>query len=99
MAAKRTVKCSNPDCGRIWDSTAKPDNLKCKDCKGTDIEDNYIATPEPEPKKKEVAEAPKVCSRCNGDGIYHSNKTGIRAKTSTEPLVDPSRPCPDCGGK
>jgi len=40
-----------------------------------------------------------VCPRCKGDGVFHSTKTGYRAKTSAEPLIDTSRPCPDCGGK
>ena len=39
-----------------------------------------------------------TCPRCNGDGIWHSPKTGVRAKTSSEPLVDSSMVCPDCQG-
>ena len=39
---------------------------------------------------------PPACWRCGGDGTWHSTKTGYRAKTSSEPLHDPSRPCPEC---
>ena len=39
---------------------------------------------------------PPPCWRCGGDGTWHSTKTGCRAKTSSEPLHDPSRPCPEC---
>ena len=48
----------------------------------------------------EIAESkrPPACWRCGGDGTWHSTKTGYRAKTSSEPLHDPSRPCPECGG-
>ncbi len=95
MAAKRQVKCRDTECGRVWDSTAKPENLKCKDCKGTDIEDNYVDPDAPDTKPKE----PEVCKRCGGDGIWHSTKTGYRAKTSADPLTDPNKPCPECSGK
>jgi hypothetical protein len=40
-----------------------------------------------------------VCGRCGGDGLWHSTKTGYRAKTASEPLVDPDRKCPACDGK
>ena len=40
-----------------------------------------------------------TCPRCKGDGIWHSNKTGYRAKTAgNEALVDHSKKCPDCNG-
>jgi DnaJ-class molecular chaperone len=39
-----------------------------------------------------------ICPRCKGDGRWHSTKTGVRALTSSEPLVDETKPCPDCGG-
>ena len=39
---------------------------------------------------------PPVCGRCKGDGTWHSVKTGYRALTSSEPLQDASRPCPEC---
>jgi len=46
-----------------------------------------------------VVAAPKpVCPRCGGDGFWHSTKTGYRAKTSSEPLIDKSRKCPECKG-
>jgi len=45
------------------------------------------------------AKANATCPRCKGDGVWHSTKTGYRAKTSAEPLVDPTRPCPECDGK
>jgi len=53
-------------------------------------------------KKAEDAKAvakskePPPCSRCGGDGQWHSLKTGQRAKTSVEPLHDPERTCPEC---
>lgn len=49
-------------------------------------------------EKAAVAESkkPAPCFRCNGDGTWHSLKTGYRAKTSTEPLHDASRVCPEC---
>jgi hypothetical protein len=48
--------------------------------------------------KAKVAESkkPAPCWRCNGDGEWHSTKTGVRAKTSSEPLHDASRVCPEC---
>ena len=39
-----------------------------------------------------------VCLRCKGDGRWHSTKTGVRALTSSEPLIDETKPCPDCNG-
>jgi len=39
---------------------------------------------------------PPACWRCGGDGFWHSTKTGYRAKTSSEPLIDVSRVCPVC---
>ncbi len=49
-------------------------------------------------KKKAKKEQEKViCSRCKGDGFWHSTRTGVRAKTSPEPLVDEGRVCPKCG--
>jgi hypothetical protein len=39
-----------------------------------------------------------VCPRCKGDGKWHSTKTGVRALTSSESLVDLTKPCPDCLG-
>lgn len=52
-------------------------------------------TPEP------VKMVPKKirCPRCNGSGTFVSSKTGVRAKTATGPLTDPSRPCPKCKGR
>jgi DnaJ-class molecular chaperone len=41
---------------------------------------------------------PKICTRCGGDGVFHSSRTGVRARTSAEPPVDPSRVCPKCKG-
>lgn len=48
--------------------------------------------------KAKVAESkkPAPCWRCDGDGEWHSTKTGVRAKTSSEPLHDTSRVCPEC---
>jgi hypothetical protein len=39
-----------------------------------------------------------VCPRCKGDGKWHSTKTGVRALTSSEPLVDLTRNCVECNG-
>lgn len=49
-------------------------------------------------EKAEIVESkqPAPCWRCGGDGTWHSTKTGIRAKTSSEPLCDSSRVCPEC---
>ena len=90
MAEKRELECS--ECGTKWQSQAKPENvaagkIKCKECACTKIID--AAAIEAEPQQ---------CGRCNGDGIWHSTKTGYRAKTAAEPLVDPTRKCPACGG-
>ena len=49
-------------------------------------------------KKKKAIEEEVICSRCEGDGIWHSPKTGVRAVTSAEPLIDASRKCPKCKG-
>jgi len=40
-----------------------------------------------------------TCPRCKGDGWWHSSRTGVRVKTASEPLVDESRPCPQCKGR
>jgi hypothetical protein len=40
----------------------------------------------------------RACPRCKGDGRWHSTKTGVRALTSSEPLVDLTKNCPDCQG-
>ena len=47
MAAKREIKCL--DCEHIWVSGAKPENVKCPDCKsdnceetGRDLEDDNV---------------------------------------------------------
>jgi hypothetical protein len=42
------------------------------------------------------SKTPPPCPRCNGDGFWHSLKTGYRAKTSSEPLIDTARVCPKC---
>jgi len=47
-------------------------------------------------QNKPVVEQKRVCRRCGGDGFWHSTKTGVRAETSAEPLVDTSRKCPIC---
>jgi len=45
-----------------------------------------------------IKKEPVVCPRCNGDGFWHSPKTGYRAKTASELLVDETRKCPKCDG-
>ena len=40
-----------------------------------------------------------ICSRCKGDGYWHSPKTGYRAKTAAGLLVDKTKKCPACNGK
>lgn len=51
-------------------------------------------------EEPEVKMVPKriTCPRCKGDGTWHSNATGVRAKTVSGPLVDASRLCPECKG-
>jgi hypothetical protein len=51
-------------------------------------------------KAEERPSVPKkiTCRRCKGDGVFHSNRTGIRAKTAAKPLADPSKVCPQCKG-
>jgi len=39
-----------------------------------------------------------VCPTCNGDCTWHSPKTGYRAKTASEALVDHNRHCAECDG-
>jgi hypothetical protein len=43
-----------------------------------------------------IDKTPPPCFRCNGDGLWHSPKTGYRARTSVEPLIDKARVCPEC---
>ncbi len=98
MASKRTLECVS--CGHSWQSTAKPENvaagkIKCKKCRSTSLTDNPSANDLGADKAK-PEEAPATCKRCGGDKKWHSTKTGRRAKTSSEPLVDPSRSCPAC---
>lgn len=47
-------------------------------------------------KKVAKSKEPPPCPRCNGDGFWHSLKTGYRAKTASEPLIDESKVCPSC---
>jgi hypothetical protein len=49
-----------------------------------------------EAKAVAKSKEPPPCPRCGGDGFWHSPKTGYRAKTATEPLIDTSKPCPLC---
>ena len=44
--------------------------------------------------------AKKTCPRCNGDGFWHTPKTGVRLATACadEVLVDKERKCPKCKG-
>lgn len=68
------------------------------------------AAQEPEAEQPEVtsraeAEEPESeptgpCSRCNGDGFWHTTKTGARLATmaDNEFKVDKSKACPDCKG-
>ena len=92
MTEKRTLECKK--CGNMQDSAAMPKNVaagkvKCKQCAGTSFIDTLpVAEPEI-----------KTCPRCKGDGFWHSNRTGVRALTSSEPLVDELRPCPECNGE
>lgn len=96
--AKRTLECVS--CGFSWQSTAKPENvaagkIKCKKCDSTSLTDNPSAEDLGADKAPEK-EVFMTCARCGGDQKWHSTKTGVRAKTSSKPLVDPSRPCPAC---
>ncbi len=51
---------------------------------------------EPEPTKM----VPKkiTCSRCDGDGVWHTSATGIRLATISGPVIDTDKPCPKCKG-
>lgn len=56
--------------------------------------------PEKTVEEQERPTVPKkvTCPRCKGDGVFHSNRTGSRAATSADPLIDPSKVCPKCKG-
>ena len=105
MAEKRLVKCNVEGCDNVWESEAKPKNLKCKKCGSDDIQDNYVdpdATVTDEVvEPDEVKLVPKTitCPRCNGDGIWHTSATGRRLETISGPTVDPEKVCPNCKGK
>lgn len=67
-----------------------------EDAKGVEVKAKQAV----EDKAAEVErKTPPPCPRCKGDGTWHSTKTGIRAKTASEPLQDSSRTCPECDGK
>jgi hypothetical protein len=55
-----------------------------------------IATPSE--VEKLFVKTDTICKRCGGDKFWHSTKTGVRALTSSEPLVDLAKNCPDCLG-
>ena len=48
--------------------------------------------------KKVKAKAKPICTHCNGDGVFHTPKTGYRLSTmaDNEVKVDESRSCPVC---
>ncbi len=52
-------------------------------------------------QEETIRMVPKLirCSRCNGDGIWHTSATGVRLATIGGPVLDSSRPCPQCKGK
>ena len=66
----------------------------------TPSEEQSSANKIDEVKEPEKSLVPKkiTCRRCDGDGIFHSSRTGIRAETTYEPMTDPSRDCPKCKG-
>lgn len=56
--------------------------------------------PPVEPPEPVKMVAKKIrCPRCKGTGTFVSSRTGVRAKTASEPLADDSRPCPKCQGR
>ncbi len=84
-AVKGEVELADPDL-----DAAKKDLEAAKATEEDAI--NKVKEAEAVVKSKE----PPPCKRCNGDGFWHSPKTGLRAKTSGTPLVDTSKLCPDC---
>ena len=54
-----------------------------------------------EEKVVEVKTFPKriQCPRCKGDCLWHSSKTGVRARTSSDHEFKPDVFCPKCKGK
>lgn len=75
-----------------------PDELKAaqKEAEKAQIEADEAIRKAEEKAADVVDKTPPPCTRCNGDGFWHSLKTGYRAKTSSEPLIDTSRTCPEC---
>lgn len=69
----------------------KTDNVRPEQSSTTTAEPEVAVEPARVPKKVE-------CPRCKGDGIWHSNRTGVRVATAAEPLVDASKACPACKG-
>jgi hypothetical protein len=57
-------------------------------------------TPEEPVVEAPVKRVPKkvLCTRCGGDGVWHTSATGPRALTSSEPAIDTNRVCPKCKG-
>lgn len=84
---KRVLECEA--CGHEFWSAVQPENVakgkvKCPECGKTSMIDRQ--------------DQPQPCLRCGGDGVFHSSRTGVRARTATESLVDTSKPCIVCNG-
>jgi len=62
------------------------------------IEEKYETGELPTEPGQEFGGPPVTCHRCKGDGVWHSPRTGYRARTATEPLIDRNRKCSVCGG-
>lgn len=76
MAEKRTVKCNG--CGNEWESQAKPKNLKCKKCGGTDIQESIapkVTPPIPEKSKEQLEHEADVARRVAVDAKNNKDAT------------------------
>jgi len=52
------------------------------------------APPAPEPVK--MVKKIITCSRCKGDGFWHTSATGRRLQTISGPVIDTEKTCPKC---
>ena len=52
-------------------------------------------------QEETIKMVPKMiqCSRCAGDGVWHTSATGKRLATIGGPTTDTGKSCPECKGK